>query len=218
MLQAADALGLVDVSPILLNEVADSLDVMAETCRPSGDAFTNPAKALAVEFGESLPVIAGAGELASVAARLFADRLQLFAGVPGVAVSLPDGAATAGALLTGDMQDSFDDEFFRDRSAESATRPRLVTIGDDGEEADEALGPPPQAPMYVDEVAAQRAAAALHRIASQRGLRSSTIDVGQGPALARFAAATAFAGFTATYLALARGMDPSEPRPGELPH
>jgi hypothetical protein len=153
-----------------------------------------------------------------VAARLFADRLQLFAGVAAVAVGLPDGVASAGALLAGNVQDAFDDEFFRDRSVESATRPRLVTVGDDGDEADGALGAPASLHLQLDEVAAQRAAAALHRIASQRGLRSSTIDVGQGSTLARFGAATSFSAFTATYLALARGIDPSEPRPGELTH
>ena len=218
MLQAADALGLIEVPAELLGEIADSMDVMAEACRPGGDAFTNPAKALAVEFAESLPVIAGAGELASVAARLFADRLQMFAGVPAVAVGLPDGVAAAGAVLAGDVQDAFDDEFFRDRSAETATRPRLVTIGDEPDEPDEARILPPSAHMQLDEVAAHRAAAALHRIASQRGLRSSMVDSGQGPPLARFAAATSFSGFTAAYLAFGRGMNPSEPRPGELIH
>ncbi len=215
LLQAADALSLIEAPPLLLAEIADSLDVMAESCRPSGDAFTNPAKALAVEFAESVPLIAGAGDLASVAARLFADRLQLFAGLPAVAVSLPDGVAPAGALLAGDVQDSFDDEFFRDRGAEVVARPRLVTVGD---EPDDALGPPSNAHPQIDDLAAQRAAAALHRIANQRGLRSSTIDVGQGPPLARFAAATSFGAFTATYLALGLGKDPSAPRPGELIH
>lgn len=224
MLQAADALGLIEVPSELLGEIADSMDVMAEACRPGGDAFTNPAKALAVEFAESLPVIAGAGELASVAARLFADRLQIFAGVPAVAVGLPDGVAAAGAVLAGDVQDAFDDEFFRDRAAETVTRPRLVTIGDDPDDPEDPVqatgmpGLPPSAHVQLDEVAARRAAAALHRIASQRGLRSSMVDSGQGAPLARFAAATSFSGFTAAYLAFGRGMNPSEPRPGELIH
>src|SRR5215468_1916720 len=50
--------------------------------------------------------------------RPFADALQLFAGVPAVAVSLPDGVAAAGALLFGEPQGSFEDEFFRDRTDE----------------------------------------------------------------------------------------------------
>ena len=216
MLQAANTLGIVEAPASLLGEVADALDAIAESCRPSGDAFTNPAKALAVEFAESLPVIAGAGQLAGVAARLFADKLQLFAGVAAVAVSLPDGVAHAGALLVGEMQESFDDEFFRDRAGETAARPRLVTIGDEADDADEPIEPTAHA--QLDERAAQRAAAALHRIASERGLRSSAVDVPHSAPLARFAAATAFGAFTATYLALGRGIDPSAPRPGELAH
>jgi glucose/mannose-6-phosphate isomerase len=219
LLQAADALEVASVPPTLLAQVADAMDEIAEACRPSADAFTNPAKALAVEFAESLPLIAGAGQLAGVASRLFADQLQLLAGVSAVAVSLPDGVAPAGALLYGEPQDSFDDEFFRDRvDDQQAARPRLVTIGDDGDAEDESLGPRSGVHIQLDEVAARRAAEALHRIATQRGLRSSTVDVPAGPPLARFGAAALFGTFTATYLGLARGIDPSEPRPGELAH
>jgi hypothetical protein len=218
LLQAADALEVASVPPALLTQVADAMDEIAEACRPSADAFTNPAKALAIEFADSLPLIAGAGQLAGVAGRLFADKLQLLAGVSAVAVSLPDGIAAAGALLFGEPQDSFDDEFFRDRTEDQPARPRLVTVGDDGEPDDESLGERSGVHIQLDEVAARRAAEALHRIAGQRGLRSSTVDVPAGPPLARFAAATLFGAFTATYLALGRGIDPSEPRPGELAH
>jgi hypothetical protein len=216
LLQAADALGVTSAPPPLLVEVADAMDSVAESCRPSGDAFTNPAKALAIEFAESLPLIAGAGQLAGVAARLFAEQLQLFAATPAVAVSLPDGVASAGALLSGERPDSFDDEFFRDRTEDQRARPRLITIGDDSDPDDESLGERVGENVQLDEVAARRAAEALHRIATQRGLRSSMVDVPPGPPLARFAGATLFGAFTATYLALGRGIDPSEPRPGEL--
>jgi len=219
LLQAADALEVITVPDGLLAQVADAMDTTAEACRPSADAFTNPAKALAVEFAESLPLIAGAGLLAGVAARLFADQLQLLAGVSAVSVSLPDGVAPAGALLVGEPQDSFDDEFFRDRiDDQQPARPRLVTIGDDGDPDDDSLGERSGVHIQLDEVAARRAAEALHRIATQRGLRASTVDVPPGPPLARFAAATLFGTFTATFLALGRGIDPSEPRPGELAH
>jgi hypothetical protein len=218
LLQAADALEVASVPPGLLAQVADAMDEISEACRPSADAFTNPAKALAIEFADSLPLIAGAGQLAGVAGRLFADKLQLLAGVSAVAVSLPDGIAAAGALLYGEPQDSFDDEFFRDRTEDQPARPRLVIVGDDGEPDDESLGERSGAHIQLDEVAARRAAEALHRIAGQRGLRSSTVDVPPGPPLARFAAAVLFGAFTATYLALGRGIDPSEPRPGELAH
>jgi len=59
----------------------------AEMCRPTGEAFTNPAKSLAIEFADAFPLIVGAGPLASVAARATADALQLCAGVEAVSVS-----------------------------------------------------------------------------------------------------------------------------------
>jgi glucose/mannose-6-phosphate isomerase len=197
-----------------LTELADGLDVIAEVCRPSSDAFTNPAKALAAEFAEAIPVLAGAGALAGVAARLFADALHLLAGWPAVSVTLPDGLAAAVAMLPGQSQGA--DDFFRDRTEESGSRPaRVVVIGDDGEAEDPALGSRSIAQLQLDEVASRRTASALHELAGRAGARSSTVDVPAGAALTRFAAATAFGMFTATYLALGLGIDPSGAYPGE---
>jgi glucose/mannose-6-phosphate isomerase len=221
LLIAAHALGVVHAPDEVVLGVAEALDEVAATCRPQGDAFTNPAKALATEFAEMLPVIAGAGPLASVAARLMRDAVQLCAGVPAVAVGLPDGAGVAGSLLRGEALESEDDEFgglFRDRTEDTATRPRLLTIGDEPDPEQPGPGERLDPDHHVDptDLAARRAADALHGIATQRGLRSSSVDVPLGPPLVRFAAASAFGDFTATYLALGLGIDPSEPRPGEV--
>jgi hypothetical protein len=67
-------------------------------------------------------------------------------------------------------------------------------------------------------VAARRAAAALHRLAGELGLRSSSVDVPPGSPLARFASAAAFGDFTAVYLALGLGLEPGAAAPGELAH
>ena len=222
LLQALDALGVHAIPSGLLAEVADALDQTAEICRPSSDAFTNPAKSLAVEFADALPLIVGAGALAGVAARATADALQLCAGVPAVAVSLPDGVGRAGAVLrgagpAGDRLNS--DDFFRDRVDEVApVRARLLVVGDDGSADDPELGPRSGAQIQLDEVAARRAAAALHRLAGELGLRSSSVDVPPGAPLVRFAAAAAFGDFTAAYLALGLGLDPGASTPAELAH
>lgn len=221
LLLAGRALAVVRIPDDVLSRVADALDEEAAACRPHADAFTNPAKALAAEFAEALPVIAGAGPLASVAARLMRDAVQLCAGIPAVAVGLPDGVAVAGALLRGSVVAAEDAEFdglFRDRVEDVALRPRLLTIGDEPDPDQPGPGERPDAAQRGDptNLAARRAADALHGVATQRGLRSSAVDVPLGPPLARFAAASAFGDFTATYLALASGLDPSEPRPGEL--
>lgn len=219
LLQALDAMGVAEIPPALLERVADALDETAERCRPTSEAFTNPAKSLAIEFAESRPLVVGAGTLASVAARATADALQLAAGVGAVAVSLPDGVGRAGALLRGaGPAGGSGDDFFRDRTEESPQRARLLVIGDDGEAHDPGLGDRSGAQIQLDEVAARRAAQALHELARELGLRSSSVEVPEGPALARFAAAAAFGEFTAAYLALGLGLDPGAPRPAELAH
>jgi hypothetical protein len=218
LLQALDALGVNPIPSGLLVEVADALDAQAELCRPDGDAFVNTAKALAIEFADTIPLIAGAGALAGVAARAISDALQQFAGVTSVSVSLPDGVGRAGSLLRGAGPAPVGD-FFRDRLDEPvAIRPRLLVVGDDGSAEDTLLGDRSDAQIQLDEVAARRAARALHDLAGNLGLRSSSVDVPAGDPLARFAAAAAFGEFTAAYLALGLGLDPGSRGPAERDH
>jgi hypothetical protein len=219
LLQALDALAVNPIPSGLLIEVAEALDEKAELCKPDSDAFVNPAKSLAIEFAEAFPLIAGAGALAGVAARAISDALQQFAGVTSVSVSLPDGVGRAGSLLRGAGPVAVDD-FFRDRVDETgrSSRPRLLVVGDDGTADDMLLGDRSDAQIQLDEVAARRAAGALHDLAANLGLRSSTVDVPNGDPLARFAAAAAFGEFTAAYLALGLGLDPGSPGPAERAH
>lgn len=218
LLQTLDVLGINPIPSGLLIEVADALDEKAELCKPDGDAFVNPAKALAIELADSTPLIAGAGALAGVAARAISDALQQFAGVTSVSVSLPDGVGRAGALLRG-AGPAVVGDLFRDRVDEPAQRrPRLLVVGDDGSAEDTLLGERSDAQIQLDEVAARRAAKALHELAAGLGLRSSTVDVPNGDPLARFAAAAAFGEFTAAYLAFGLGLDPGSRGPAERAH
>jgi hypothetical protein len=218
LLQALDVLGVNPIPSGLLIEVADALDEQAELNKPDGDAFTNPAKALAIEFADSTPLIVGAGALAGVAARAISDALQQFAGVTSVSVSLPDGVGRAGALLRGAGPVPVAD-LFRDRVDEpEPRRPRLLVVGDDGSADDLLLGDRSDAQIQLDEVAARRAASALHDLAANLGLRSSSVQVPNGDPLARFAAAAAFGEYTAAYLAFGLGLDPGAPGPAERAH
>jgi len=218
LLQALDVLGVNPIPSGLLIEVADALDEQAEACRPDAEAFVNPAKALAGEFAETIPLVAGAGALAGVAARAISDALQQFAGVTSVSVSLPDGVGRAGSLLRGAGPAPVDD-FFRDRVDDvPERRPRLLVVGDDGTAEDPLLGERSDAQIQLDEIAARRAAHALHDLARQLGLRSSSVSVPAGDPLARFAAAAAFGEFTAAYLGFGLGLDPGASGPAELPH
>jgi glucose/mannose-6-phosphate isomerase len=221
LLQALDVLGINPIPSGLLIEVAEALDAQAELCKPDGESFVNPAKALAIEFADAIPLIAGAGALAGVAARAISDALQQFAGITSVSVSLPDGMTRAGALLrgAGPAPAQGMDEFFRDRVDNAiVVRPRLLVVGDDGTAGDVLLGERSDAQIQLDEVAARRAAEALHELAENLGLRSSTVDVPNGDPLARFASAAAFGEFTAAYLAFGLGLDPGSRAPAERDH
>ena len=216
LLLALDALGVAQIPPSLLIEIADALDEQAELSRPAGDAFTNAAKSLAIEFAESVPLVVGAGALAGIAAETFATSMGSSAGVVASGVSLPDGMSQAAAVLRGadtSGSSSGDDDFFRDRvdDAASRARPRLLVIGDDGAPDDTLLGERPTASLALGEMAARRCAATLRDLAAAAGLRASSVDVPGGQPLARFAAATAFGDFVAAYLALGLGVDPSGP-------
>lgn len=220
LLQALDVLQVASVPREILVEIAGALDGQAEACRADSDAFTNPAKALAAEFAETTPLVAGAGALAGVAARAISDAVQQFAGVVSTSVSLPDGVARAGTLLRGaGTAAAGADDIFRDRVDEAIERrPRLLVVGDDGDPDDPLLGERTGAEIQLDEVAARRAARALRELAGALGLRASGVDVPPGDALARFAAAVAFGDYTASYLAFGRGLDPGARGPAELDH
>jgi glucose/mannose-6-phosphate isomerase len=209
-LLALDALGLAEVRP-LLDELADRLDEVAETDRPDSDAFVGPAKVLAAELAESVPVIVGLGAAATVSARRVAGAVQLLAGSTAMSAALPDDIARIGSLLEFASLEPAEADFFADRVGEASVRPRLVLIGDDDD------GPSgPEDPL--GEQAGRRAAGALAGLARSRGIGVSRILVPQAAPLVRFAAATATGDFAATYLALSRGIDPSAPRLGELAH
>jgi len=214
LLQAAHTLELAQAPADLLGEVADALDTAAEVCRAAGDVFTNPAKALAIDFSGALPLLVGVGALPSIAARVFSDALRLYAGSPAISVALPDGAAVAAALLAG-SNTGHPDDIFRDRVDDAVVLPRMLTIGDDDRPASGSGGE-----RQLDEQGARRAAADLHRLAAAADVRSSTldpvVDTLTSSALAQLAAASAIGMYTATYLALASGLDPSAPRPGEV--
>ena len=77
---------------------------------------------------------------------------------------------------------------------------------------------PTAGPGRLDEVAARKAAGALHSLARDLGLRSSSVEVPSGDPLARFAAAAEFGEFNAAYLAFGLGLDPGSRSPAERAH
>ena len=111
LLQAADSLGIIEVSDALLASVADRLDDQAEACRPASESFVNPAKVLALQLAGSVPVVLGDGLVTGVAAARAAAMLARTARTPAVHGSLPDDASEVVATFDGPFTAQSDDVF-----------------------------------------------------------------------------------------------------------
>ncbi len=97
----ADHLGLISSSEAMLQRVAQRLDEQAETFRPSSESFVNPAKLLAVQLAETVPMVLGEGPLGGVAAARASSMLARTARIPAAFGELPDAASQIVACLDG---------------------------------------------------------------------------------------------------------------------
>ncbi|MFJ8934081.1 SIS domain-containing protein [Streptomyces sp. NPDC102364] len=132
LLALLDRTGLLPAAPDTLAKVADRLDQVAERCGPAIATYSNPAKTLAAELAEALPLIWTEGAAAGPAGRRFAAAIAELAGHPALAADLPEAMVAHGALLTGDLAAGADPEdFFRDRVEEvQMLRARVVLLRD----------------------------------------------------------------------------------------
>ncbi|MGX1222350.1 SIS domain-containing protein [Streptomyces sp. x-45] len=132
LLALLDRTGLLEAPPEAVGKVADRLDAVAERCGPAIVTYSNPAKTLASELAESLPVVWTEGTSAGPAGRRFAAALAELSGTPAVVAELPEALAAHSALLAGRLAAGADpDDFFRDRVEEpAALRARVVLLRD----------------------------------------------------------------------------------------
>ncbi|GAA4788522.1 MULTISPECIES: SIS domain-containing protein [Streptomyces] len=132
LLALLDRVGLLEAPPEALDQVADRLDEVAERCGPAIATYTNPAKTLAAELADSLPLIWTEGVGAAPAGRRFAAVLAELAGRPALAAELPEALPAHGVLLVGGFAAGADPEdFFRDRVEEpQALHARVVLLRD----------------------------------------------------------------------------------------
>jgi hypothetical protein len=199
LLLAVD-LGLLPASGAEPEATAAALDEVAAACGPAQESFVNPAKTLALELLDALPVIAAEGPLAGAAAARIADQLATLAGLPAPTFRLPDQRVAACAVLRGPLTARDADDFFRDRSADDARRLRLLTFRDPDAESHDAAGErePRSAAEGLSEVLRT---AAAHTVPVS-GLAEHG-DPSRYARLPRLARQLAVGDFTAVYLALA---------------
>ncbi|HEY0508295.1 MAG TPA: SIS domain-containing protein, partial [Blastococcus sp.] len=201
MLLLATELGLLSEGAAQPEAIAAALDEVAAECGPTRDSFVNPAKALALELLDALPVIAAEGPLAGAAATRVADQLATLAGLPVPGFRLPDQRVAACAVLRGPLAPRATQDFFRDREEDSGRRLRLVTIRDTGAADHDGAGErePRSAATAMDEVL---------QTAAAHGIPVSGLAEHGDPArfarLPRLARQLAVADFSAVYLALAQ--------------
>ncbi|MFZ4240104.1 SIS domain-containing protein [Streptomyces murinus] len=188
LLALLDRIGLLTAPPEALEKVADRLDRIAERCGPAVVAYSNPAKTVAAELADALPVVWTEGASAGPAGRRFAAALAELAGRPAVVAELPEALAAHGALLAGPLAASADpDDFFRDRVEEApALHARVVLL------RDRPSGGLSAAPTARD-------------LALSHDTPISELEPEEGGELETLAELIAVTDFAAVYLALASG-------------
>ncbi|MYS24437.1 phospho-glucose isomerase C-terminal SIS domain-containing protein [Streptomyces sp. DvalAA-14] len=131
MLALTDRIGLLSAPPAALRAVADTLDDVATRCGPAVATYSNPAKTLASELDDSLPLLWSQGRIAAAAARRFATLLATRAGRPALSAELPAALVAHGPLqaTAGSAAAADPDDFFRDRLEEpDRLRLRIVLL------------------------------------------------------------------------------------------
>lgn len=188
LLALLDRTGLLSAPPDVLEKVADRLDQVAERCGPAIATYSNPAKNLAAELAEALPVIWTEGVSAAPAGRRFAAALAELAGRPALTAQLPEALAAHGVLLSGPLAAGADpDDFFRDRVEEAqALHARVVLLRD-------------------RPIGGLSAAPAARDLALSHDTAISELEPEDGDELETLAELIAITDFAAVYMALACG-------------
>ncbi|MFJ3719258.1 SIS domain-containing protein [Streptomyces sp. NPDC090057] len=188
LLALLDRIGLLDAPPDVLEKVADRLDHIAERCGPAIAAYSNPAKTLAAELADALPVVWTEGPATGPAGRRFVAALAELAGRPALVAELPEALAEHSALLAGPLAASADpDDFFRDRVDEPpAMHARVVLLRD-------------------RPIGGLTAAPAARDLALSHDTPISELEPEEGDELETLAELIAVTDFAAVYLALASG-------------
>ena len=200
LLQLSTELGLIPAGMADPEAIAAALDEVAGECGPAQESFVNPAKTLALELLDALPVIVAEGPVAGAAAGRIADQLATLAGLPVSSFRLPDQRVAATAVIGGPLAPrDGSDAFFRDREDDAGRRLRVLTIRDTdaGEHDGAGEREPRSAAQAMDEVLRT---AAAHNVPVS-GLAEHG-EPGRFARLPRLARQLSVADFTAVYLAL----------------
>ena len=242
VLLGADQIGIIDSPAEAMTEVAQRLDEAAEAYRPTSESFVNPAKVLALQLAETMPMVLGDSPLSGVAAARAASMLVRTARVPAPWGELPDAASQivacfdgpytslggrrpgtydAGRIRLGDIDTSaWEPHHFAEPEGDLAERPRGQSGRDifadpflDGPSLPElgllTLRDAPAEPPTRESAQVEALTDAVLTTAREAGVRVMDVTAQPGRPLTRLAELVTTVDFTATYLALGLGLDPS---------
>jgi len=164
--------------------VALALDETAMNCSPHRDLSDNPAKDLALNLADAIPLVWGGSVLAARAGRRVAEALRQASGRAALAA---DADHLLPVLAAAPQHDVFADPF-SDAGAAADLRPILLVL-DDGSEAP----------------GVRAARSRLLATAESKDVRSRVISWSEGPEVARYAALLSSGQYAAVYLALGLG-------------
>ncbi|HVS67911.1 MAG TPA: SIS domain-containing protein [Mycobacteriales bacterium] len=195
LLVVAERAGLLDLGADLadLEAAALRLEAIASACRPDLESFVNPAKSVAAELVDTLPMFWGSGGIGPVSALRAACQLMENAKAPALAGALPEAHHNQSVVLDGNLAGAVaDDDIFRDRVEDpDPFRLRLVVLRDD------------------DGGNASTRADASIEVAQARGVGVSVISAEGSSPFERLASIVGLVDFASVYLALATGFDPT---------
>lgn len=208
VLMAGDVLGLINAPDEVFAEVATRLDEQADACRPSSESFVNPAKLIAVQAAETVPVVLGDGALTGVAARRAAAMLAQTARMPATWGELPDSASQVVACFDGPFTagggvgaaSARQADIFADPFLDAPAQPKLGVM---------MLRDAPVLPPTPDSDAAGALTEAVLTTARAAGAHVIESTASAGHPVARLAELMSLTDFAATYLALGLGVDPA---------
>ncbi len=212
VLIAADRAGVVSVPERTLLAAADRLNERAEACRPSSASFVNPAKAMALQLAETVPVVLGEGDLGGVAANRAASMLARTARLPATFGALPDAASQVVATFDGPFTAGGGEgvgapypprDIFADPFLDGPAQPKLGLL---------LLREAPTIAATPEDVERTTLVDGVVATAQDAGVRVMTVVAEPGEPLVRLTGLIATTDYVATYLAIAFGMDPAVSR------
>lgn len=188
-LMVAETAGI--LPPQSYEAAASAADEAAMRFRPSQEPFVNPAKEIALRFGENTPSVWASGHVAAVAAERLGDQAALRAGLPVTHAALPELGCGLLGILDGPLASGSGD-IFRDPFEDGAEQSAAVIL--------------------LAEQGADPRLKVVESLVRDRGLALTTVIAEQEDPLARAAFLIALADFAAAYLAVLVGASPDQGR------